>query len=187
LAELAASTHTANDVDEAVFMHTFIPRSLAEVPNCEADLKKLELGEQEVGHASAVASMLNRPTDSSPGTVQSDPGTVTGAAQETTDANETVNSEEKRTTASSSSSESVQEGDEGEGEDDDDDDGEEEEEEDPKKLGWRWDGDAQGRLPPAGSEARLSAKALKKVLKCCVGSLCLETIFIHIMDTMLKQ
>jgi hypothetical protein len=179
LAELAASTHTANDVDEAVFMHTFIPRSLAEVPNCEADLKKLELGEQEVGHASAVASMLNRPTDSSPSTVQSDPGTATGAAQETTDANETVNSEEKRTTASSSSSSESEEGegDEEEGEDDEDDDGEDE---DPKKLGWRWDGDAQGRLPPAGSEARLSAKALKKVYQViyCVSSLCFEN-YLH--------
>eukprot|EP00613_Pedinella_sp_CCMP2098_P042149 CAMPEP_0171776060 /NCGR_PEP_ID=MMETSP0991-20121206/56915_1 /TAXON_ID=483369 /ORGANISM="non described non described, Strain CCMP2098" /LENGTH=693 /DNA_ID=CAMNT_0012382419 /DNA_START=8 /DNA_END=2089 /DNA_ORIENTATION=- len=31
-----------------------------------------------------------------------------------------------------------------------------------RKLGWEWDGDPNGRLPPAGSTARLDAKAAKK-------------------------
>ena len=51
-----------------------------------------------------------------------------------------------------------------EGEDDDDDEDEDEDDdEDPRSAGWEWDGHAEGRLPPAGSEARDFAKSAKKV------------------------
>lgn len=38
-----------------------------------------------------------------------------------------------------------------------------EDDEDPRSAGWEWDGHAEGRLPPAGSEAREFAKSAKKV------------------------
>lgn len=147
MAELAATTQSANTVDEAVFMSTFIPRSLAEVSNCEADLRKLDKGEQEVGHASAVASMINRGGQDT--TIATERSATTEGANEGD-----VNNELEMNNTSSKDDED---------EDDDDDENDDDDgDEDLSKMGWRWDGDTKGRLPPAGSDARASAKEKKK-------------------------
>jgi len=60
----------------------------------------------------------------------------------------------------------------GSGKDDEDDDGDDDnsesdedgaDDENPRSAGWEWDGHAEGRLPPAGSDARDFAKSAKKV------------------------
>lgn len=69
----------------------------------------------------------------------------------------------KPKTGGEASNESGSGKEEGEGEDDDDESEGDNGDEDPRSAGWEWDGHAEGRLPPAGSEARDFAKSAKKV------------------------
>jgi len=159
LAELAAAVQSTDQVEEAVFMSTFIPRSLMEVSNCEADLKKLQKGEQESGYASAVSHMINR-TDRTADVVD----TIVGEDDKVEESNQDVNREGNTTQIEDEGNEDESEDAEDNEDDEDENEENDDDEEDLKALGWRWDGDSKGRLPPAGSDARTNAKALKKVI-----------------------
>ena len=159
-------------VDEAVFMSTFLPRSLSEISNIESDAKKLGAGEREDAYASAVAGMLNvmkpnkeerranpRPVTLGQGGFAPRAAGDQGSGDDTGD--DDVEEEEEE-----------EDGDDDDGSDDDAGEGHGEggaategaEERTPGEDGrdWSWDGDSAGRLPPSGSDARAAAKVAKK-------------------------
>lgn len=171
----AAAEH---DVDEAVFMSTFLPRSLNEIANVESDSKKLGAGEREDAYASAVAGMLNvmKPNKES----RHNPTPVTipvcskMVASSPRDCKKREGSAEKI-----GIQKSVADGErtgkmEGDAEDNYEEERESSEYEEESNEGefvlgedgrnWSWDGNPHGRLPPSGSDARAAAKAAKKVL-----------------------
>jgi RIO kinase 1 len=179
-AEASARDRDAQAVDEAVFMSTFLPRSLSEIPNVESDAKKLGAGEREDAYASAVAGMLNvmkpnkerhrspRPVLLS-STRRSDESSSSSSSS--SNSNSAVEEAGRQGSEGSEGSEGDGEESRGEGdagieseEDDADDLCEDEEERQPGEDGreWAWDGDPAGRLPPSGSDARAAAKVAKK-------------------------
>jgi len=156
LASLALEENSGEDLsDDGVFMKTFIPTSLSQVSNCEADQKKLESGDREAAYSARVLQMLNKEADQeaeqparpkpTPVLLKAPPsnppnppaGGAEGGAEE-------GGSRGSEDSGSDSISDSISDGSGDEG------------------RRWEWDGDARGRLPPAGSEERSQAKALKK-------------------------
>jgi RIO kinase 1 len=175
-------------VEEAVFMSVDVPRSLSEVCNPEAELRKLQLGEREEAYIHAMQGLLAPPSthSSNNGTGNGGGAGSTGARQKDVGAKELEKAAPKQVLLASvvvdGDSELKTAGSEGfvssgDAEVDNDGDdgsdnltGSDNDEEDDEKLarGWEWDGDSNGRLPPAGSAARLDAKAAKKV--CALSS-----------------